>query len=142
MIKLATTELAALQDHRAGIAQPDNPENVLANFTCCEPFTLAWSEVQRDGWPACDECRRDASLTSAYRAPAGGGMTTWQVAYAAGITPSSARSAMTRERAAGRDCRLPEDLWPDRRTPLYDPAKIAAWLERRAGETRGRRSVG
>lgn len=58
-------------------------------------------------------------------------MTTAQAANLCGMTRSHFRTAMTRARAKGIDCRLPVDQWPDRRTPLWDEAALRGWLETR-----------
>ncbi len=52
-------------------------------------------------------------------------LTTAQAAELCSLTQSAFRGAMTRERAAGRDYRLPG---PDARTPLWDGEKLAVWL--------------
>lgn len=61
------------------------------------------------------------------------GLTTAQAAALAEVTPAGFRSTMTAERKRGVDLRLPEELWPDKRTPLWDEARLRTWLKSRPG---------
>ncbi len=63
-------------------------------------------------------------------------LTTAQAAELAGITPASFKREMSRERERGRDYRMPESAWPDRRSPRWDEAAIRAWLASRPGPGR------
>lgn len=60
-------------------------------------------------------------------------LTTAAAATLAGLTPASFRREMNRARAAGVDCRLPADQWPDQRTPLWDGDQLRPWLASRPG---------
>lgn len=51
-------------------------------------------------------------------------VSTAEAAALAGLTPSAFRVYMTRERARGRDYRLPG---PDMRTPLWDSERVREW---------------
>ena len=54
-----------------------------------------------------------------------------EAAELCGMTRSAFVRAMHRLRARGTDLRAPETEWPDARTPLYDSARLTAWLESR-----------
>ena len=64
-------------------------------------------------------------------------LTTTQAASLAGMTPAVFRRAMSRERARGRDYRLPG---PDARTPLWDEVAVRAWVD--AKRARPRKGAG
>ena len=55
-------------------------------------------------------------------------LTTAQAAALAGMTPAAFRKEMSRERARGRDYRLPG---PDARTPLWDETRVREWSGRK-----------
>lgn len=63
-------------------------------------------------------------------------LSTAQAAELVGIAPDSFRATMTRLRAQGVDLRVPEDQWPDKRTPLWDAARLRAWIRTRPGSGR------
>lgn len=58
-------------------------------------------------------------------------LTTVRAAAICGMTPGAFRAHMTRERQRGNDLRLQPEQWLDRRTPLYDDARVQAWAESR-----------
>lgn len=60
-------------------------------------------------------------------------LTTTEAATLAGLTPGGFRAAMTQERKKGVDLRLPADQWPDKRTPMWDSARIKTWIKSRPG---------
>lgn len=60
-------------------------------------------------------------------------LTTADAAKLAGITPSGFHSTMSQLRKTGVDLRLPVEEWPDRRTPLWDAARLEAWMKQRPG---------
>lgn len=68
--------------------------------------------------------------------------TTRQAAEAAGLTPAGFRRQMTREREHGHDMQLPEEEWPDQRTPLWDADQVRAWAATRTTNTRDSRFAG
>jgi hypothetical protein len=56
---------------------------------------------------------------------------TAQAAELAGMDQATFRKAMMRERQRGRDYRLPEAQWVDKRTPLYDGTAVESWAKGR-----------
>ena len=38
---------------------------------------------------------------------------------------------MSKERKSGKEFHAPRDLWPDKRTPLWDEEKVLAWAKAR-----------
>lgn len=54
-------------------------------------------------------------------------LNTRDAAAAVDMTPAGFRRAMHRLRAEGVDFRLPEEAWPDLRTPLWDEAGLREW---------------
>lgn len=66
-------------------------------------------------------------------------ISTRQAAELAGVAAVSFRSAVHRHRVAtGQDLRLPQEHWPDRRTPMYDEKVIKKWIAGRPGSGRRR----
>ena len=59
--------------------------------------------------------------------------TTVEAAALAGLTPETFRKAMQRERAKGRDYRMPVDQWYPGNNPAWDEAHVRAWAARRDG---------
>ena len=60
------------------------------------------------------------------------GISTRTACQLAGMDPATFRNAMMRERRRGRDYRVPSELWPDARTPLWDADAVSAWSQTRA----------
>lgn len=60
-------------------------------------------------------------------------LTTAQAAAIVGIEQTSFHTAMVRLRAKGIDLRIPQDQWPDLRTPMWDAVGLAAWMKTRPG---------
>lgn len=60
-------------------------------------------------------------------------LTTNEAAEIAGMSQSAFRGAMTRARAEGVEIRLPENEWPDKRSPRWDEAALREWLAQRPG---------
>mgnify|MGYP001439597919 CR=1 FL=1 len=38
---------------------------------------------------------------------------------------------MSKERKNGKEFHAPKEHWPDKRTPMWDEAKVAAWVKAR-----------
>lgn len=60
-------------------------------------------------------------------------LTTAQAAARLGVTVNGFHSTMAQLRAKGIDLRIPQDQWPDLRTPMWDAARLAAWMKTRPG---------
>ena len=58
-------------------------------------------------------------------------LTTSQAAEIAGVPTEQFRSAMSKERKNGKEYHAPKDLWPDKRTPMWDEEKVTAWAKAR-----------
>ena len=56
-----------------------------------------------------------------------GPLTTQEAANLVGLPRDQFRSAMTKARRRGVECRRPRDEWPDARTPLWDADAVEAW---------------
>lgn len=63
-------------------------------------------------------------------------LTTEQAAEHCGMGRRAFAQAMHLARKHGRDLRADRSLWIDRRTPVYDPAVLDAWLASRPGQGR------
>ncbi len=58
-------------------------------------------------------------------------LTTSKAAELVGLPKEQFRSAMSKERKSGKEYHAPRDLWPDKRTPLWDEEKVLAWAKDR-----------
>lgn len=66
-------------------------------------------------------------------------LTADQAAARANLSRSGLRTLTARALDAGTELRAPRAEWPGERAPLYDPAKLDAYLATRPG--RGRRAA-
>lgn len=71
-----------------------------------------------------------------------GRLTTSQAAELVGMEPRGFRRAMNRLRAEGTDFRLPVEVWPDRRSPLWDEDGLRLWHATRRRRPRRERTGG
>lgn len=63
-------------------------------------------------------------------------LSTRQAAEFMGISPAGFRSFASRSAAAGNPLTVPEQEWPDRRSPQYDEQRLKAALATRPGKGR------
>ncbi len=60
-------------------------------------------------------------------------LTSSEAAKLAGVTQAGFQSRMAKLRKTGLDLRRPVEEWPDKRTPLWDAARLQKWLDDRPG---------